>query len=660
MENKEAPKSEEEGDTTITITRPPDGGWGWMVVLGSFMCNVIVDGIIFSYGLFLPELSRDLNESKGTLAWVGSLLAGFYLIAGPIVSGLANTYGTRPVTIIGTVVSSISFAVASFSPSVEYLCLAFGVFGGIGFGFIYLPAVVTVGFYFDRRRAFATGLAVCGSGVGTFIMAPLVQYLLVTFDWRGTMLILAGIVLNCAFFGALFRPLQTPVPKKIVEDIPKGTKPPVLKRIRELREPHRERWDSAGSLPAIPQASVSLPEISCMGKKIDSNPLISSDNNSPPPSYSDVVEADEEERYAFLQTPPPPAVRNSISCVPPQQTTKPRRSRYVLRAETTRPFYRQDILYSASLLHLPEFKKSNNDLSLYAASVTKIPQEPIPEASGCLSPAMKDTFRQMLDISLLKSPTFLLLGAGGFLTLAGFFVPFMFVVDRAVQQGITLEEATYILPVIGLTNTIGRVFCGWISDRPNLNALTINNGALIIGGLATALSTCVNTISFLLAYGALFGFCIGCFATLRSIVIVELLGLERLTNAFGLLLLFQGIASIIGAPVAGMFYDVTGSYDAPFYIAGTLIFLSGVLGIPLPYISSWEKNKKANIIINIEAPEEDNTFVEPVPVSQLRRFSYDVILEEPWCASPDKTCVYKTRLYPKLHKPMLLSPFDDL
>ncbi|GFW20186.1 monocarboxylate transporter 5 [Trichonephila clavipes] len=599
MENKEAPKSEEEGDTTVAIPRPPDGGWGWMVVLGSFMCNVIVDGIIFSYGLFLPELSKDLNASKGKLAWVGSLLAGFYLIAGPIVSGLANTYGTRPVTIVGTVVSAISFAVASFSPNVEYLCLAFGVCGGIGFGFIYLPAVVTVGFYFDRRRAFATGLAVCGSGVGTFIMAPL------------------------------------------------------------LREPQRERWDSASSLPAIPHASVSLPEISCMGKKLDSNPLISSDNNSPPPSYSDVVEADEEERYAFLQTPPPPAVQNSTLSVS-QPAAKPRRSRYVLRAEMSRPFYRQDVLYSASLLHLPEFKKSNNDLSLYAASVTKIPQEPIPETSGCLSPAMKDTFRQMLDISLLKSPTFLLLGAGGFLTLAGFFVPFMFVVDRAVQQGITLEEATYILPVIGLTNTIGRVFCGWISDRPNLNALTINNGALIIGGLATALSTCVNTISFLLAYGALFGFCIGCFATLRSIVIVELLGLEKLTNAFGLLLLFQGIASIIGAPVAGMFYDVTGSYDAPFYIAGTLIFLSGILGIPLPYISSWEKNKKANIIINIEAPEEDNTYIEPVPVSQLRRFSYDVILEEPWCTSPDKTCVYKTRLYPKLHKPMLLSPFDDL
>lgn len=42
-----------------------------------------------------------------------------------------------------------------------------------------------------------------------------------------------------------------------------------------------------------------------------------------------------------------------------------------------------------------------------------------------------------------------------------------------------------------------------------------------------------------------------CFASLRSVICVELLGLERLTNAFGLLLLFMGIASLIGSPLAG-------------------------------------------------------------------------------------------------------------
>lgn len=37
-------------------------------------------------------------------------------------------------------------------------------FAAIGFGMIYLPSVVCVGYYFERRRAFATGISVCGSG----------------------------------------------------------------------------------------------------------------------------------------------------------------------------------------------------------------------------------------------------------------------------------------------------------------------------------------------------------------------------------------------------------------------------------------------------------------------------------------------------------------
>lgn len=42
------------------------------------------------------------------------------------------------------------------------------------------------------------------------------------------------------------------------------------------------------------------------------------------------------------------------------------------------------------------------------------------------------------------------------------------------------------------------------------------------------------------------------FATLRSVITVELLGLEKLTSAFGLLLLFQGLAVTIGSPIAGI------------------------------------------------------------------------------------------------------------
>lgn len=76
---------------------------------------------------------------------------------------------------------------------------------------IYLPSVVAVGYYFETRRSLATGIAVCGSGVGTFSFAPLAAILLREFgSWQSANLLLAGLILNCAVFGALMRPLVYP------------------------------------------------------------------------------------------------------------------------------------------------------------------------------------------------------------------------------------------------------------------------------------------------------------------------------------------------------------------------------------------------------------------------------------------------------------------
>ena len=52
---------------------------------------------------------------------------------------------------------------------------------------------------------------------------------------------------------------------------------------------------------------------------------------------------------------------------------------------------------------------------------------------------------------------------------------------------------------------------------------------------------------------AVFGVTSGAYVGLTSVVLVDLLGLDKLTNAFGLLLLFQGIASVMGPPIIGKF-----------------------------------------------------------------------------------------------------------
>ena len=50
--------------------------------------------------------------------------------------------------------------------------------GGFGLGMIYLPSIVIVGYYFESKRALATGIAVCGSGVGSIILPLLSNFIL--------------------------------------------------------------------------------------------------------------------------------------------------------------------------------------------------------------------------------------------------------------------------------------------------------------------------------------------------------------------------------------------------------------------------------------------------------------------------------------------------
>lgn len=92
----------------------------------------------------------------------------------------------------------------------------------------------------------------------------------------------------------------------------------------------------------------------------------------------------------------------------------------------------------------------------------------------------------------------------------------------------------------------------------------------------------------LLLYIFLTCFCIlsAAYISLTSIILVDLLGLDKLTNAFGLLILFRGAAAIFGSPLAGMIYDATKSYSIPFYMAGFLFLLSTITSFMAPCMKS--------------------------------------------------------------------------
>ncbi len=79
---------------------------------------------------------------------------------------------------------------------------------GLGLAFNLQPALTIIGTYFHIKRPMANGLAMTGSPVILFTLAPLNQFLFDSFGWRGSFLILGGIVLNCCVAGSLMRPVN--------------------------------------------------------------------------------------------------------------------------------------------------------------------------------------------------------------------------------------------------------------------------------------------------------------------------------------------------------------------------------------------------------------------------------------------------------------------
>ena len=76
----------------------------------------------------------------------------------------------------------------------------------MGFALMYLPAIVSVGLYFERKRAFAMGIAVCGSGVGTFVLSYIMNGIVNIRSWvhySNAFLIEAGIIIVGLLFGFL-------------------------------------------------------------------------------------------------------------------------------------------------------------------------------------------------------------------------------------------------------------------------------------------------------------------------------------------------------------------------------------------------------------------------------------------------------------------------
>lgn len=79
---------------------------------------------------------------------------------------------------------------------------------------------------------------------------------------------------------------------------------------------------------------------------------------------------------------------------------------------------------------------------------------------------------------------------------------------------------------------------------------------------------------------------------MRTLVVVDLLGLEKLTNAFGLIVLLEGLSSLVAMPLNAFLYESYNDLKVPFVFSGIMIILSGIILIPVESLYKLEKKRK--------------------------------------------------------------------
>lgn len=328
----------------------------------------------------------------------------------------------------GALLGGFCLVISVFAQNVMTLLITIGLGTGMGFGLIYLPAIVSVTMYFEKYRSLATGIAVCGSGFGTVVFAPLTEIFIQEYGWRGAMLLMGGIVFHCIFFGALFRPLEYPKQPRSVEA------PPLKKKFE------------------IPRSN----------------------------SVGHSMEKSKTETMRLAQSQPSLGSLHS-------------------KKSSTSAFQRKDVFYQGSLIKLGErqskqgipeaMKLLDKRGSLVRENLRKPSiisrqmMRPEVERRKCCPDIDLETFKEMMDYTLFTDPVFIIFLISNFATSIGFNVPYVYIVSQAKIVGLTGDQGSYLLSVIGIANTVGRIVLGYLSDKTWVNRLLVYNICLTISGI---------------------------------------------------------------------------------------------------------------------------------------------------------------------------------
>lgn len=187
--------------------------YGWYVVAAAHILLMLIFGAAYSFGAFFSQIQSNFEAGRFSVASVFSVTAFLYYLVGVFSGSFADRFSTRGVVATGIVFLAAGFFFSSFATqSLQSFLGIFCLFVGLGVGLVYIPTVTTVQRWFIVRRSTASGIALAGTGLGTFIGPNMAGLLMQFVSWQATMRIFA---ITIALFGLLAAMVLHATPKSL-------------------------------------------------------------------------------------------------------------------------------------------------------------------------------------------------------------------------------------------------------------------------------------------------------------------------------------------------------------------------------------------------------------------------------------------------------------
>ncbi|XP_043262141.1 uncharacterized protein LOC122402966 [Colletes gigas] len=251
-EKRKQPNEKTESSRNSDYTfEPPDGGWGWIIVMAAGFSNFCVLPILQCFGLIFRDRFAELDINSSETTTILNINCAVTACMGLANGPLFRKFSCRQVSFAGALICFVSITTLSTMKTFVGVLMVFSISYAIGTGITMSSNALALNTYFKQKRRIATGLSWTCTGMGPIIIPQVVTLLMPKYGIEGTILIFGGVAFNAVACALLLQPVSQHAKRKRSAEILNANKDEELSTCNKITPEANNENEKSKSLENV-------------------------------------------------------------------------------------------------------------------------------------------------------------------------------------------------------------------------------------------------------------------------------------------------------------------------------------------------------------------------------------------------------------------------